>query len=121
LPAFVLLGVWLCYHRQADFWILVGITGLVARFWFYHAVYDDVLIILPMIALFRIAKHSAASEERGLLAGILLAVNIVTMLFLARWQYLPSPWHLIFTGGHALVWLADLIFLLDSARQTQSV
>ncbi len=114
LLVWLMLGGWIYRHRNADFWILMGVSALVARLSVYHMVYDDVLIILPMIAVFRIAKSG------NMLAGILLAVNIAAMLFLASWQHQTSPWHLIFTGGHALVWLADLIFLIIYTGQARN-
>jgi len=34
------LGVWTYRNRHQDFWFLLGVTALVARFWTYHALYD---------------------------------------------------------------------------------
>jgi glycosyl transferase family 87 len=113
LLAWLILGGWIFLNRNADFWVLLGVGALTARLSVYHMLYDDVLIIFPMIALFRIAKRG------NLPAGILLGVNVLAMLFLASWQKLPAPWHLILVGGHAMVWLADLIFLVGYTIQTR--
>ena len=54
-----LLGVWGAWtfrHRNADRWLLLDATALFTRFWTYHRVYDDVLVFLAEIALFRIAS-----------------------------------------------------------------
>ena len=114
-----LYGVWIYLHRRADFWTLVGTSALVARMWIYHLVYDDVLIFLAMLALFRIAKRDP-NENWSTLSGALLAINICAMLFLARWQFSPPPLNWLFIWGHTFVWIADLIFLVWSAGKPQT-
>jgi hypothetical protein len=109
------LSAWVCRHRQADAWLLIGATALVARLWMYHQLYDDVLILLPMIVLFRIAKRAASPGARDLLAGVLLAVTTAAMLIPTRFSLAGSPWQPLFSGVHAAVWLAVLIFLLRQA------
>ena len=119
LLVFVTLGFWVHRHRKGDFWILLGVTAIAARLWAYHRVYDDVLILLPMVALFRTAKGETSSESTRIAAGLLLAATIVSMLAPARLERFQWPWSLMFTGGHALVWLALLGFLLDRARRNR--
>ncbi|MCJ7620122.1 MAG: hypothetical protein MUP64_07900 [Anaerolineae bacterium] len=114
---FAALGFWTYEHRKGDFWILLGVTALVARMWTYHRVYDDVLVLLPMVALFRIAKREAASQGASVAAGLLLAATILAMLAPARWEHFAWPWSFAFTGGHTLVWIVVLGFLLDRARR----
>ncbi|NIN66820.1 MAG: DUF2029 domain-containing protein [Anaerolineae bacterium] len=124
LPASLLvlaaLGLWTYRHRNSDFWLLLGVTAIAARLWTYHRVYDDVLILFPMVALFRIAKRRFSTEESGVLAGLLLATTLVAMLAPARLQHFPSPWSLLYTGGHAVIWIAVLGFLLDQARRDRN-
>ena len=104
------LGVWIWFHRAADILVLLGVTALVARFWTYHGVYDDVLVVLPMVVLFRAARTSPH-------ARVLLAVAVVSMLLPARLHYFwPPPWPLVFALEHAAVWLWMLVFLLRQAR-----
>jgi len=67
-----------------------------------------------MIALFRIAKR-AVSDGRDLLAGVLLAVTTAAMLMPTRFGLFSSPWQPLFSGAHAAVWVAVLIFLLRQA------
>jgi hypothetical protein len=119
LLAFAALGFWIYQHRKGDFWILLGVTALVARLWAHHRVYDDVLILLPMVALFRIAKSKASSEGTSIATGLLLGATILAMLAPARWEHFPWPWSLVFTGGHTVVWVSVLGFLLDRARRDQ--
>ena len=107
---------WLTAHRHADLWVLLGVTAIVARLWMYHRVHDDMLILLPMIALYRIARDDRSSPESARRAGVLLGVTIVAMLAPARLEHLPFPWHLPYTAGHALVWLAIGGFLAQQAQ-----
>jgi len=93
----------------------MGVAALVARLWMYHQVYDDVLVLLPMIALFRIAKRAVSPDGRDLLAGVLLAVTTAAMLTPVRFSLAGSPWQPLFSGVHAVAWLAVLIFLLQQA------
>ena len=75
------------------------------------------LILLPMVALFRLAKQSSAADGGDVIAGVLLAITALVMLVPARIQLWPAPWGLLFTGGHAVVWVVVLIFFLERAHQ----
>jgi hypothetical protein len=121
LLVLVALGVWLFLNRRRDAWLLIGVTALVARFWMYHRVYDDVLIVLPMITLFRIVKHSQVPDIDGVVAGILLGITVLTNLFLASWELDRPVLNIVFTGGHTVVWLSVLSFLLFLAWQNNPI
>jgi hypothetical protein len=111
LVALLALGGWVRLHRGIDIWILLGVTALAARFWTYHGIYDDVLAVLPMVALFRAARTNPR-------AGVLLAVAVASMLLPARLHHFwPHPWPLVFAGVHAAVWLWMLVFLLREGRR----
>jgi hypothetical protein len=105
-------GWWVFHHRHADIWLLLGVTGIVARLWAYHRVYDDALMVLPLVALYRMAKQGPAEDGSDVLAGAMLSVTMVAMLAPARMQRLPEPWNLCFTSGHAIVWMMVLSLLL---------
>ncbi len=115
LLALLSLGFWVYYHRDLDLWLLLGVSALVARFWTYHRWHDDLLLLIPMITLFRIAKREPSANGSGVMAGMLLALTVLAMLAPYRVQDLPSPWYLLFTGGHAVIWIFILIFLLYQA------
>jgi len=100
------LGVWIYFHHGSDVWLLLGVTAIVARFWSYHLMYDDLLMLVPMITLFRYAKEGA----RG--AGILLAVTLISLLGptqIMKWTY---PWDVLFQGLQTTIWLLALTYLL---------
>jgi hypothetical protein len=121
LAVLVALGFWTFQHRKGDLWTLLGATAIVARLWTYHRVYDDVLILLPMVALCRVTKWETSSDSTRIAAGLLLAATMLSMLAPARLEHFAWPWSQMFTGGHALVWLAVLGFLLDQARRNKKV
>jgi hypothetical protein len=111
-----ILGLWTYLHRNVDFWLLLGVTALVARLWTYHRWYDDLLILLPMVALFRIAKTGAA-DGSDILAGVLLVITVLAMLAPGGLYLFPSPWNTIYMTGQVIVWFAVLFFLVDRARR----
>ncbi len=105
------LGVWVYCYRQRDLWLLLGVTALVARFWTYHGWYDDLLILLPMVALFRVAKQEPA-DGIGVVAGALLSITLLVMLAPGGLYLFPPPWKMLYVTGQIIVWLIGLIALL---------
>ncbi len=113
------LALWVYRHRRGDLWVLLGVSGLIARFWTYHRLYDDVLVVLSMVALFRITRGSGGRGAEAPVAGLVLAATVLAMLMPARLRDFPQPWEFLYKGGHAAVWGASLIVLLDHARRTR--
>jgi hypothetical protein len=116
---FLWLGVWTWTRRHVDFWILLGVAAIVARLWTYHRNYDDALILLPLIALFRLARQNSAGDDVDLMAGALFAIGVMAMLMPARLEFGGPPMSLLYTWGHVIVWLAMLACLLWAARPTR--
>jgi hypothetical protein len=115
LLALVVLGVWTYRHRNGDVWHLLGVSAIVARVWTYHRMYDDLLILLPMVALARTARSGPQADRSDVIAGFLLAAAWVFMLVpgtLAR-----VPWGWPFRLGQALLWAAMLLFLVRQASK----
>ena len=120
LPASLLvliaLGVWVYYNRQKDLWLLLGVTAFIARSWTYHRWYDDVLILLPMVAFFRVIKQTPVVRER-VIANVLLAITLLAMLAPGGFYLFPPPWNILYVIGQIIVWSLGLIFLLDLTRR----
>lgn len=116
LLALMILGFWVYRYRRADIWILMGVTALVARFWTYHMWYDDLLVLLPMIVLFRIASRGVPNANTDRLAGPLLAITILTLLAPGGLYLFPMPWNKLYVVMQTITWAAVLIFLLNHAR-----
>ena len=111
------LGFWTYRYRRADLWLLIGVTALVSRFHTYHAWYDDVLVSLPVITLFRIAKSGRLKEGYNFAAELLLAVTLLFLVAPGGLYLFPHPWNLLYVQAQTFVWVSLLIFLLFYARQ----
>ena len=48
----VALGIWTYRYRREDLWLLLGVTGIVARLWSYHLIYDNLLIVFSEVELY---------------------------------------------------------------------
>lgn len=125
LPASLLilgmLGAWVYRHRRGDLWILAGVTASVARFWAYHRWYDDLLLLFPLVALFRIAKTSRQDSTTGTWAGFLFAFTLASTLAPGGLYLLPDPWRQAYLLSQTVVWSGALVFLIVIARAGNDV
>jgi hypothetical protein len=125
LPASIVIlfgfAAWVYRHRRADFWILAGVAALVARLFIHHRLYDDMLILVPMITLFRLARGGPDRAGSDVAAGVLFAATWVTLL--APASFLTVPYlSVLMDAGQSAVWLAALAFLGGMAgRHRQDV
>ena len=117
----VAFALWIWRHRHVDLWLLIGVAALVARFWTYHQSYDDMLIVLPMVALFRIAKTAGPARDRDIAAGVLLAVTFAVMAVPGGLFLFPRPLRTPFTTLETLIWFCGLVFLIREARVARLV
>jgi hypothetical protein len=106
-----LLGVWTWRHRRADPWLLMSAAAFAARLWTYHGWYDDLLMLIPMIALFRLAKQSTTDRQK-VWAGSLLAAMVCSTVAPGGLYLLPPPWNNVFVALQVVVWLTACVFLL---------
>jgi hypothetical protein len=118
-----LLGLWTYRNRKKELWLLLGVTAIVARLWTYHLWSDDLLMILPMITLFRIAKRGtlAPTDRRDIFASILLFIMILANLAPGGRYLLPPPWKDYYIIGQVLVWIITLTFLIIQTRQEREI
>ena len=115
----IALGAWQYQYRRADIWVRLGVAAMIARFWTYHRLYDDVIVVVALVALTRLMLQRHA-KGRGMLPTLLLGVTILFMLLPARLGMAPAPWYLVFNGGHTLTWLAVLAYLMYEAHREES-
>lgn len=112
----LLLGAWTWRHRHADLWTLLAVAALTARMWAYHHHYDDVLMLFPIIALWRMVV-SNRDEASGEVTGMaLLALLWAFSVSPAQWLDAPAPWGELFKGAKTITWILTLFFL--GARST---
>ena len=115
------LGLWTYVHRRIDAWVLIGVTALVARFYTYHGWYDDALLFLPMITLFRIASFPWRSQTDAMAAGILLGANLLFMIAPGGLYLFPHPWNMVYVAVQTLVWISLLAYLIRYAWQARAM
>ena len=87
-------------------------AAVVSRLWVYHRWYDDLLILLPRVTLFRIVKQGPSFDGSRIPAGLLLIITLLTMMAPGGLYLLPLPWNMRYVGFQAAVWLLMLMFLL---------
>jgi len=110
------LGLWTFVNRRADLWLLISVTAIVARTWTYHGLYDDLLFVFPMVALFRYACGEDQLKVK-VTAATLLGLAILIMSMPARMHYFWNPpWPALYDCTHAAILLATLVFLLKRAH-----
>lgn len=112
---FAALGVWTFYYRHADRWVLIAVAALIARMWTYHRVYDDMLLLLPEVALFRIAKQSLSARQ-SVIAGTLLGLTAIAMLCPGWLLEEPRQRAWIWNSTDVMLWLLLLAYLMSYAR-----
>lgn len=101
-------GLWAWRHRDADPWVLIGVAAIVARIWAYHRLYDDLLLIFPLVALYRLAGNAPEGEGAG--AWLLFALGAAALIGPATLLVESAAW------GLAALWFAQLLFLMRRAR-----
>jgi hypothetical protein len=113
------LGAWIFRNRRADLWLLLAVTAIVARIWTYHGWYDDLLLLFPLIALFRMTKLPRLSPQTKTLAG---------GLFFWIWLFLLAPGVLytvrspdILVGIQVTGWIAGLVFLVYQVHRERQL
>ena len=112
---FAALGVWTFCYRRADRWVLIAVAALIARMWTYHRVYDDMLLLLPEVALFRIAKRSLSGRQ-SVIAGTLLGLTAIAMLCPGWLLEEPGQRAWIWNSTHVMLWLLSLTYLMSYAQ-----
>lgn len=98
-------------RRTIDPWVLLGVAGIVARLWTYHRFYDDLLILLPLVALVRLDTDTAPLGQRLLTRFLGLGI-LLSGLMRTTWHQGGEPAATLFDGWQLVVHLAVLAFLI---------
>jgi hypothetical protein len=75
------------------------------------------LILLAMVALFRIARAGGAVPNVDVLVGVVLALTLAVMIVPGGLYFFPTPLRVAFTSLETAIWLAGLALLLVEARR----
>ena len=113
----LLFGVWAYLHRKCDIWLLLGVAAIVTRMWTYHRWYDDELLLIPMIALFRLMKSASSNH----VPAVLFWAGLITMLAPGGLYLLPGALPQVYTAWETFLWLAYLVFLAKTCMQERAV
>jgi len=139
LGILIALGIWIGWHRNVEIWVVLGVCGVIARLWTYHRIYDDMLILLPTIALFRIYKQfscdsgmtapASSTAENGQsslsptvysnpkISGSLFAIAYLAAIMPSNWLETEGAANLAFQTFQMATWLALLGYLVTIARK----
>ncbi|MEM8504163.1 MAG: glycosyltransferase 87 family protein [Cyanobacteria bacterium P01_D01_bin.1] len=132
LLLFGAMGLWTAIYRRARPWVLLSVAAMVARFWVDHQVFDDVLLWIPLIALFRLTKlplagsvdqsmaqsitqsiaQPLAARTVRLVAAGLFALNWLALMTSAQFLMRYHPLSRIAVPMQTALWIATLIFFL---------
>jgi len=94
------------------------VAAIFARFWTYHRLYDDVLLLLPAVALFRLTKRAQPGDGTDVKSGVLLALIVATWL-LPISLMTTTRFHFLVAAPIMLLWIATAIFLAWQARASE--
>ncbi len=104
-------GGWLFVYRRQDAWLLIGATAIVARLWIYHRYHDDILLLLPLIAFYRLARNGRW-QPSGVAAAFLFGIGLFTTVTpLGSWR-LPTWWVNGYQFLQGTTWIVMLIYLI---------
>ena len=113
-------GLWTWRYRAADTWLLIAVASIVARFWSYHRWYDDILLLPPMIALFRMVSGGERDGRRDLIAMALLVLVWAFGMAPAQVLSAPAPWGDLFKVAKTLTWVTLLAVLMVRAHRERT-
>jgi hypothetical protein len=109
---FAALGIWVARHRRVDPWLQLGVAAIVTRLMAYHGWYDDLVMLLPLVALVRRARVPEL-EPRWRAAAAALALLLWSVSLAPGGQYLlPPPAASLWLHGQVAIWLASLAGLV---------
>ncbi len=114
--ALFLLGLWTYFNRSKNIWILASVAAIVSKYWTYHGWYDDLVLLIPMVALFGLAQWDGGLQHFGSgayqrFARVLFGLMFVLMLAPGGMYVLPQPLLAIYLIVQTVTLLTVLIFM----------
>lgn len=123
LTALTLLGIWAYRNKAQDIWTLVSVAAIVSKYWTYHGWYDDLVLIIPMLALFKLSAwdRQALDYSQLLVARSLFVAMLLIMLAPGGAHLLPQPWSSVYLVVQTLTILSVLSFLTAQRRVSGTI
>lgn len=112
LLATLTVFVWWCRH--SDVWLLLGVSATASRFWMAPSIGDDALLIIPMLALARLA--SADGVSRRLLTSARIALVLMALVL-----WIPLQFHFAGSTLGPLTVGPELVGLFNAAHVAVSL
>ena len=113
---FGVAGIWTAIYRRSCPWILLSVAAMVARFWVDHQVFDDLLLWIPLIALFRLTQLEANPWVR-ITAAILFALNWLLLMVPARFFNDNYSLSSVAVPVQTTLWFIVLVFFMVLAHR----
>ena len=107
------------FNKKADIRLIIGVAGCVSKFCTYHGWYDDAVLTLPMIVLFRMSKTDVLAPKYRSYARILLAFSLAVMIAPGGTFLFSRPWNTVFVAIQSFIFLTILGFFLNHARKCE--
>jgi len=107
-------GCWVYLNRRNDLWQLIGVVALASRFGAHHRWYDDVLVVLAIVAVFRMRDE--IKSRLGPSFELLLGASVLSVLAPGGLYLFPAPLKQIYVAMQIAIWLALLCVLLLARR-----
>lgn len=106
-------------YRTVDPWLVLGVAALLSRLWIHHRAYDDVLLAITAVALFRLALKARKSAPPASIGAAALLGALYVGGHVPMWAYMRSASPSLWLAGEAfrtVVWVGVLGFLLRHIR-----
>jgi len=110
------LAWWLLRHRRSRALLVLPVVAITARLFTYHRWYDDLLILVPLLALYRFVRREGAERLWGRIAGALFVLTTLAMVAPGGHYILPPPWKQAYLTVLVALWLAMLAFFASRAE-----
>ena len=111
----LLLGAWVFWCRRGRLLSVLGVTAIVARLSAYHGWYDDVLMLIPLVALTTWAREGESARGRAMAGWLSIAFGL-SLLAPGGIYSLPRGLANAYAIGQSVCWLTGLVFLTRTAR-----
>lgn len=112
------LGIWMYWNRNRNVWILASVAAIVSKYWTYHGHYDDLVLLIPMLVLFRLSQwgeKEQVDQQRKRARGLFVLLFVV-MLAPGGAHLFAQPWRSLYLILQTLVTLSVLIFMVTSVK-----